>query len=165
MSLFFKDCKDKDLSEGGAKYNNYGLTSVGLSNTINSLLNIKKLVFEDEKFTLKELNDFRLDNFKDGEIRELLKKQSLKFGVDSSEVIDLTNSITQFTSDVFKSHKTRFGGRFKFGLSAPSYIDSGANMPASFDGRRNGEEFHTHISYDDNNDYTELMRFTSKLDY
>ena len=118
MSLFFKDCKDKDLSEGGTKYNNYGLTSVGLSNTINSLRNIKKIVFEDEKFTLKELNDCRLDNFKDDKIRELLKKQKLKFGVDNSEVIDLTNSITQFTSDVFKSHKTRFGGRFKFGLSA-----------------------------------------------
>ena len=37
-------------------------------------------------------------------------------------------------------------------------------MPASFDGK-NGDEFHTHISYDTNNDYTDLMRFASKHDY
>ena len=35
-----------DIAEGGAKYNDYGILSVGMSAAVNSLLNIKKFVFE-----------------------------------------------------------------------------------------------------------------------
>ena len=37
--------EEKDISKGGAKYNNYGFTSVSLANTVNSILNINKFVF------------------------------------------------------------------------------------------------------------------------
>ena len=57
------------------------------------------------------------------------------------------------------------GGKYKFGLSAPSYITSAVNCKASFDGRKNGDPFGVHISSDASNAYTELMQFASKLDY
>ena len=166
LSLFIDDCNEShlDFSKGGAIYNNYGLTSVSLSNTINSLINVKKLVFEDEKYSLIQLNDFRKNNFKNEEILKELKNQ-MKFGMDNEEVISLTNEITQLTNDVFKNRINRFGDKFKFGLSAPSYIAKSPNVKASFDGRKDSEPFNVHISYDDNEDYTELMRFASKLDY
>ena len=50
-------------------------------------------------------------------------------------------------------------------MSAPSYISAGSEISASFDGRKDGEPFSTHISSDSNEDYTELMQFASKLDY
>ena len=93
-----------------------------------------------------------------------MKKQS-KFGDDNQEIIDLTNDITEFTNNVFKSKTNKFGAKFKFGLSAPSYIAKSPNIKASFDGRRDSEPFNVHISNEDNRDYTELMRFASKLDY
>lgn len=166
LSLFIEDCnnKKKDFSQGGAVYNNYGLTSVSLSNTINSLYNVKKLVFDDNKFTLNELNTQRKGNFKDEAILKKLKSQ-LKFGNDNDEIIDLTNEITEFTNNIFSSRTNKFGGKFKFGLSAPSYISKSPNVKASLDGRKDFEPFNVHISLEDNKDYTEIMHFASKLDY
>ena len=60
---------------------------------------------------------------------------------------------------VFKSRK------YKFGLSAPSYIDASKEFLASFDGRKCGEPFGVHISSDNVDAYTELVGFASKLDY
>ena len=166
ISLFIEGCDEnlKDISQGAAFYNNYGLTSVSLSNTVNCLLNIKSLVFDDSKFTLDELNDSRKDNFDNVEILEILKKQPLKFGMDNEQVLNLTNDIVKYTNDVIKSKNTKFGGKFKFGLSAPSYITR-SDVDASLDGRKDSEPFNVHISLDDNKDYTEIMRFASKLDY
>ena len=166
ISFFVEGCDEnlKDVSQGSAFYNNYGLTSVALSNTVNSLLNIKSLVFDNSLFTLDELNNERVNNFDNKEILELLKNQPLKFGVDDKNVLDLTNEIVSHANNVLKSKNTKYGGKFKFGLSAPSYITR-SNVDASLDGRRNSEPFNVHISYDDNKDYTEIMRFASKLDY
>lgn len=166
LSLFIDNCNQnlKDFSKGGAIYNNYGLTSVSLSNTVNSLFNVKKLVFDEDKYSLSELNSFRKDNFKDENILDELKSQ-LKFGRDDEEIINLTNEITECANDVFTSKTNRFGDKFKFGLSAPSYISKSPNVKASLDGRHDFEPFNVHISNEDNKDYTELMRFASKLDY
>lgn len=167
ISLFIEGCDEnlKDISQGSAVYNNYGLTSVSLSNTVNSLLNIKSLVFDSSRFTLDELNNQRLSNFEDLEFLDTLKNQSLKFGMDNNEVLNLTKDIVNHTNEVIKSINTVYGGKFKFGLSAPSYISSAFNEKASLDGRKNSEPFNVHISLDDNKDYTEIMRFASKLDY
>ena len=55
--------REKDVSEGAAKYNNYGITTVALSNVVDSLFNIKKLVFKDKKYSLAEMNKARVENF------------------------------------------------------------------------------------------------------
>lgn len=167
ISLFINGCDDnlKDASNGAALYNNYGLTAVALSNTVNSLLNIKALVFDENKFTLDELNNHRQNNFEDENILDELKSQPLKFGNDEAYVIQITNDIINCAEEVFKLNSTKNGGKFKFGLSAPSYISRSIGFDASFDGRKNSNPFNVHISFEDNEDYVELMRFASKLDY
>ena len=166
LSLFIENCDKNhlDLSQGGAVYNHYGLTSVSLSNTVNSLFNIKKLVFEENRYSLNELNNARKNNFSDEIVLSDLKNQK-KFGMDDDEIISLTNDITKFTSNLFSSKSTKFGDKFKFGLSAPSYISKSYDIGASMDGRKDAEPFNVHISLEDNKDYTELMRFASKLEY
>ncbi len=167
LSMFIDDCNEKgiDISQGGAKYNHYGITTVSLANTVNSLYNIKELVFEKKKYTLSELNALRKDNFKDSSIIEELKNNPIHFGKEDEDILWLSNEIINCLDDCFKDYRNKFGGRIKFGLSAPSYISAGQEISASFDGRRNGEPFSTHISSDSNEDYTELMQFASKLDY
>lgn len=168
LSMFIDDCNERqlDISKGGAKYNHFGITTVSLANTVNSLCNIKQLVFEDKKYSLGELNKIRKDNFKDNDgLIELLKSNPIHYGKDDEEIIQLTNEIIRHLENCFKDYRNRFGGRIKFGLSAPSYISAGQELSASFDGRRDGEPFSTHISSDSNEDYTELMQFASKLDY
>jgi len=166
LSLFIDNCNEKqlDISKGGAKYNHYGITTVSLANTVDSLYNIKKLVFDEKQYDLIELNNIRKNNFKDSEdIRLILSNNLPKFGSDDEEILSLTNEIVDYAGELF-NRKNILGGTFKFGLSAPSYISAGSTIKASFDGRKDHEPFSTHISSDEN-EYTDIMRFASKLHY
>ena len=170
LSLFIDDCNDRnmDISQGGAKYNHYGITTVGLANTVNSLYALKKLVFEERKYSLNELNKIRKNNFKKDKYQSVLndlKNVSPRFGMDDEDILDISQEIVQFLEDCFKDYTNKFGGKIKFGLSAPSYISAGEEISASFDGRKAGEPLSTHISLDTNKDFTEVLRFASKLDY
>ena len=170
LSLFIDDCNDRnmDISQGGAKYNHYGITTVGLANTVNSLYALKKLVFEERKYSLNELNKIRKNNFKKDKYQSVLndlKNVNPRFGMDDEDILDISQEIVQFLEDCFKDYTNKFGGKIKFGLSAPSYISAGAEISASFDGRKAGEPLSTHISLDSNKDFTEVLRFASKLDY
>ena len=161
MSIFTEDCikNNKDISSGGAIYNNYGLLSVSLSNTVNSLLTIKEKVFKEHKISLNDFNKKRLNNS--------LEKISLKnkFGSDNKEVIDLTNKIMIMTSKYLLNYKNKLGGNYKFGLSSPNYISSSLNSLASFDGRKANAPYSVHISSEEPLAYTELTQFAGKLDY
>ena len=169
LSLVTDDCNEKleDVAVGGSKYNHYGLTSVSLGSTVNSIYNIKKFVFDEKKYNLKDLNEARKNNFEgNDEILNILKQQPERYGTDNKEIIDLSNEITGFVDKVFGTQKNRLGGKFKFGFSAPTYIIKAASAPASFDGRKNGEPFGVHISSDKPSvAYTELIQFASKLEY
>jgi pyruvate-formate lyase len=167
LSVFMEGCfeKRKDVSHGGAVYNNVGITTVALSNTVNALLNIKEIVFERKLLSLVDVKTMLATNFKGKEdwIPQL-KAGDIKYGRDEDEVISLTNEIIQFVTEETKDFATYLGGKMKFGLSAPSYIDAARDFPASFDGRKRGEPFHVHISNDEAA-YTEVVNFAAAIDY
>lgn len=169
ISLFIPNCNktNTDISEGGAIYNNYGATTVSLANTVNSIMNITKFVFEEKKYNLKQLNEMRKSNFENKEeILKELKEQKLRYGKDDEEVIKITNKITEWVKEILENRKNRFGGKLKIGLSAPSYIDAAKNCEASLDGRKAEDPFIVHISSDiPSNPYTSLIQFASQLEY
>ena len=168
LSMLTDNCIliEKDISQGGAKYNNYGFTGVALSNVVNSMIAINKYVFKEHMYTLEEFNTLRKNNFTDNDgLIKTIRNDKEKYGTDNERVIEMTNDIIRFTSKKFEGLKNPLGGKYKFGLSAPSYIDESKNMPASFDGRKNNEPFGVHISSDDSDAYTELVQFAAKLDY
>ncbi len=169
LSLFTENCNKnaKDIAYGGAKYNHYGFTSVSLSNVVNSLYNIKHFVFDKKTYQLSQINTLRQNNYFENEnIIIDLKKQPIRYGTDSKEIIELTNTITKKVNDILNNHVNKLGGKFKFGLSAPSYITKSMHVAASFDGRKNDDPFGVHISSDKASvAYTELIQFASKLDY
>jgi len=167
VSIFMDGCaeKRKDVSEGVAKYNNYGITTVALSNVVDSLFNIKKLVFEDKKYSLAEMNKARVENF-DGAPEMFIEVTSLKksYGHDDAEVEALVNRITSSIASIAKSYHNALGGTVKFGLSSPGYNILSKKMSADFSGRKNGKPYNTHISCTDAG-YTEIVRFAGKLQY
>ena len=156
----------KDIVRGGAKYSNLGLTSVGLSTVVNSILNIDQFVYKDGRYSLHELNEIRKQNFEGNEeLRKELDERIRAFGKDDEEVISLTNELLRFVSSEFHGHHTKLGGQYKFGLSSPNYIVDARNIGATFDGRKSGIPFGTHISGKNGLSPTELISFASQLDY
>lgn len=162
FSYFTDNCKSnqKDIACGGAKYNNYGLLSVGMSNTINSLLNIKKFVFDEKRITLEELHNQWLNNSNYN-----FKLEENYFGHDNEDAINLTNSILECVKDTLKEYRNPLNGKVKFGLSSPGYVSEGESTGPTFDTRKTGMPLGVHISANDNVSYTELISFASQLNY
>lgn len=167
VSMFMDGCaeKRKDVSEGAAKYNNYGITTVALSNVVDSLYNIRKLVFEDKKYTLAEINKARVEDFANSPgIYEDIISSRKSYGHDDAEVEELVNRITSSAVGVAKNYHNALGGTVKFGLSSPGYNILSKKMPADFSGRKSGKPYNTHISCTDAG-YTEIVGFAGKLEY
>ncbi|WP_026892716.1 pyruvate formate lyase family protein [Lacrimispora aerotolerans] len=168
LSMFFTECvKSKvDIAFGGAKYNNYGLLTIGLASTVNSLINIKKYVFINKELTISQLNEAIKNNYiNDNEIRKRLMNIRPYFGTDNEEVIELTNRIFNTVKTVISVKINYLGGRYKVGLSSPSYLTGGKEIGATCDGRKAGDAFATHISASQTTAFTEIMSFASKIDY
>ena len=65
QSCMVEDCigRGKSLQEGGAIYNFTGPQGFGIANNTDGLIAIKKLVFEEKRFTLAELGEALKANF------------------------------------------------------------------------------------------------------
>lgn len=167
VSMLTDGCTEKelDISEGGAIHSNYGVTSIGMGGLIDSLLNLKELVFEKKKYSLEDLNKWRKENYKGKEeIYNELRVMPKRYAHDDGESIALTNRIINYSNNVVKKYSNPLGGRVKFGLSSPFYIRDAKGVSADFAGRKKGAPYATHISSLDAT-YTEVVNFAGKLDY
>ena len=161
LTLMTADCKKKqlDITKGGVRYFNYGYLTVSFANFINSLFIIKKYKYDERKYSLSELNNFR----KKEKFDKITSEK--KFGKDDKEVVSILNDIMEYMSKYFEGKKNYYGGNYNIGLSSPSYVDQGKDAEASLDGRKKGDPFSTHISADGPLAYTELFNFAGKLNY
>ena len=166
MSVFIEGCKEKDASKGGAKYFDAGITTVALGNVIDSLINIKKYVFEEHKYTLVDVKEKIIFNFRgEDELLNELRKERSHYGLDEENTIDLSKRIISMVSKYTMDYRSPNGGRLKFGLSAPAYVDAAIGSMASFDGRKAGEPYKVHISNETASSYTQVLNFASMMDY
>lgn len=168
FTLFFDDCleREKDFTDGGAIYAYHGVQVVSLPNTVNALLNIKRLVFDEHLIGMDDCRNAINSNFVNMEdLRTLLITTGKKFGSTDAEVIDITNDMISFTADVVRELKCN-GEHVKVGFSSPNYISQSKNIEASLDGRKNGEPFAVHISpISSQIDISEILDFSSHLKY
>lgn len=166
VSFITDGCNEggKDVSAGGARYNNYGITTVALANVVDSLLNIRHLVFEKKQYTLEQLAEIRKGNFKGQESLLAYCRENKHFGHDDEDTLDLINRITDSLAETAIPFRNQFGDTIKFGLSSPGYNASCKKMPGDFSGRKAGEPYNTHISCTTAG-YTEVVHFSGKLMY
>ena len=124
-----------------AKYNNSSVNAIGLATAVDSLVAIRKLVYEDRKMTLPELVTV-LKNDWDGyePLRLLIKNRYPKYGNADPTVDTLASDIVKKLSCEVSGKPNAKGGKFRLGLFSINWRwDLGEKTAASADGRKNGE--------------------------
>ena len=94
LASMVDDCMKRGLTpeQGGAVYNFTGPQGFGIANVADAMYAIRKLVFEQKKFTLSELKEALEHNFGKGganaaELTERVAKELAKNGVEVNEKI------------------------------------------------------------------------------
>lgn len=126
LSLSFMECIEsaKDYAWGGAKYNvGNGIDAIGVADLINSLIAIKKLVYDDKTVSMQKMLDALEANFVGFEDVKKLCDEAPKYGNDDDEVNQMTAELFTFIADYIES----FSG--KFGKMTPGILPVSGNTP------------------------------------
>jgi len=144
-SLVTQDCIEKayGYTQGGAHYNFCNWDAIGLANLADSLIAIKKLVFEERELTLQRFVAILRGNWDGAEpLRRRVLNQLPHFGNDEDEVDALAAEIIRSFVRLLKSRRPFRGGEYNLGTLAGGenmHIVFGRQTGATPDGRRAGE--------------------------
>lgn len=130
--------KGKDLSRGGARYNvGPVLTGIGLGVVANSLMAIKKLVFEEGSATLQEFAEAMAADWVGYEDLQRRAVNVEKYGNDQEEVDRIAQSIANYYYHETRKYKDIFGSHFNTAfMGISNYIPAGKVVGATPCGRK-----------------------------
>jgi len=140
-SAFLDGCLEskKDVTQGGATYDLAAISMTNsVANLIDSLLVIKKLVYEQKKFTMKQLLEAVDDNFEGHvEILREINKVKGKWGNGDPETDALAREVMKRLFEETYKYENHRGGPFMVILiSMTTHTIIGRLSIASPDGRR-----------------------------
>ena len=143
FSSITKDCveKGKDISQDGARYIFHLILITGLSNTVDSLAVINKLVYEDKTVKLEELIQALKDNWQGHEkLRIRVMNTVPKFGNDNDYADNIAVKLLKdFEEQVLKWREKQNKLLFPVGIGTfENYAALGRDTGASADGREAG---------------------------
>ncbi|MBU2514396.1 hypothetical protein KJ966_23930 [bacterium] len=126
-----------DVTRGGALYNTSGTFNIGLSDVVDSLLVIKKLIFDDKTVTFKELKQAIDTNFEnDPGLHARAMKKVPRFGSGSDEAVEMANRVTSMIHACYKAIKNFRGGDYTVGFwSVAQHVAYGSLSGALPSGR------------------------------
>ncbi|HZK43146.1 MAG TPA: pyruvate formate lyase family protein [Syntrophomonadaceae bacterium] len=126
-----------DVTRGGAIYNTSGTFNIGLADVADSMMVIKKLVFEEKVITLQELKNAVDSNFEnDPKLHAMVQNKVNRFGSGDDEAIDMANKVAGTIHSFYKSHKNYRGGDYTVGFwSVAQHVAYGSLSGALPSGR------------------------------
>lgn len=170
VSLLTGDCiqNAKDVIEGGARYNFTSPLMVGIANITDSLMFIKRAVFEQKRLSLDALVRALDDDFEGhGDVWRMIDQFQDRYGNDLEEPDALACEIANFFCDEFAKYQNTRGGTFRPGFwSVTANFNLGLGTAASPDGRRKGEQLSDSLSPNAGRDVSGLtasLRSVAKL--
>ncbi len=143
LSSIIDDCIERgmDMSQGGARYNFTEIQGIGLAHVVDSLLNLKKLVYEEGELTLAEIVEILDKGFAGDEpLRRRLMTMKPAYGNHSSETAALARTVAHAFFDLCERSANPRGGTHRPGLLVFTLYDSWADTVGALpDGRRRGD--------------------------
>ena len=144
LSCLVKGCAEKglDITQGGAEISHTTLEAVTFATTVDSLLAVKYLVFDEKKCSMTELIQALKNNWKGHEVLQAMaKNKAPKYGRDDDQADELAARVMELWCDETWKHTTRSTNRkFRPGMLSWNYwAGDGYVMAASADGREKGQ--------------------------
>jgi len=150
VSALMDDCIENalDITRGGARYDFTSLDLRGLATAADSLLAIKKAVYEEAWLTLPELSRACRNNFHDNEkLRQRLMRDVPKYGGDSAEATEMSIQLIKWIEAEAKKYANERGGKYRLCFySYGNHVIDGFLLGATPDGRLAGEPISNGIS-------------------
>ena len=138
MSIMYEGCmeKAKDVSAGGAMYNfGPGVVWSGLATYADSMAAIKKLVFEEKKYTLAQLNEALKADFVGYDQIRTDCLNAPKYGNDDDYADLIAADLVDFTEHEHRQYKTLYSVLSHGTLSISNNTPFGQLTGASANGR------------------------------
>lgn len=143
MSPTYKNSMETgvDLYSGGAKYNNTSIVGAGPATLVDSLMMIKKFVYDEKVISFAELRECLKNDWEGYEkLRLRILKSPEKYGNGCKEADDMAVEIFDFFAEVVNNRPNGRGGVFRSGMFSIDIIYSlGEHAMATPDGRKAGE--------------------------
>ncbi len=143
LSSLVSDCieRGKDITAGGARYNFTEVQGIGIAHVVDSLLNVRRLVFERREMLLEDLVAKLAGNFEGDEpLRQRLSNMRPAYGDHSAETSELARRVVHgFFGEVERYTNPR-GGTFRPGLLVWTLYSHWADHVGALpDGHRRGD--------------------------
>lgn len=171
-SLVTRDCIEnaKGYTQGGARYNFCNWDIIGTANLADSLVAIRKLIFEDKTLTLQQLADILESDWEGNEsLRMQIINQLPHFGNNADGIDEVAQQVIETFSDILKRRIPFRGGEYILGTTAGGenmHIEFGRVTGATPDGRKSGTTLADSIGAAqgrDRNGVTAMLNSVAKL--
>ncbi len=133
----------RDITSGGATYNSSGVSNIGLADVTDSMLIIKKLVFDEKKISFGELKEALDSNFEHAPALQALVQNKVKlFGSGDDAGIEMANRLAGRFHKIYTSRRNHRGGKYTAGFwSMSQHVAYGFLSGALPSGRESGKAF------------------------
>ena len=169
MSVMYEGCMEhgRDVSSGGAMYNfGPGVVWSGLATYTDSMAAIRKLVYDDKKYTLEQLNEALKADFKGYEQIRADCLAAPKYGNDDDYADLIAADLIAFTEREHRRYKTLYSVLSHGTLSISNNTPFGQLTGASANGRPAWQPLSDGISPTQGADYkgpTAIIKSVSKM--
>lgn len=171
-SLLISDCleKGRDYHDGGARYNLPLICGVGTGTMADSLVAIKRLVYDENRTSLEELvTALRADFAGYGRLRQMLLNRVPKWGNGDGYVDTIAHGVVEMFCDELEKHRNAEGVPYAANMiPTTTHIWFGSLNGATPDGRLAETPLSEGISPVqgmDSNGPTAVVRSMARLDH
>jgi pyruvate-formate lyase len=126
LSTFVNGCIDKglDVRRGGPELRFITIEGVGFATTVDSLLAIKQFVFDEKKYTISQIKNALINDFKgkeDSVMQTVLKNKAKKYGNDDDEADEMARKVMEIWADETWKYKTPTNFQYRPGMLSWNY--------------------------------------------
>ena len=144
LSILMDDCISKgiDIHAGPPKYGFITVEGIAFATMIDSLLAIKKYVFDERKYSFAQIKEALVNNFegkKEYEIMQaILSNKAPKYGNDITEMDEIAQEAMEFWAKETYQYTTPTNYKFRPGMLSWNYWagEDAAFTPATPNGRK-----------------------------